>query len=210
MQTIELSEYGALYVDASGSFVFQDRSVTAGSVSGTPTVFDENGVGIAYSNALWVLNDVLVYNSAQVTRTGGTTQNAINQPSIDLYFVHSYNQQNLMMETDAVALNYAQAYIASRAATSVRCDAITLDLYTENYAAGVTAALSLDYFDPVSITTTQPGASSLSKTLQVFGVSHSVTPNSWKTTFTTLEPIIDAFILNSALYGILDTSVLSY
>ena len=44
MQTIELSEYGALYVDASGSFVFQDRSVTAGSVSGTPTVFDENGV----------------------------------------------------------------------------------------------------------------------------------------------------------------------
>lgn len=210
MQTIELSEYGALYVDASGSFVFQDRSVTAGSVSGIPTVFDENGVGIAYSNALWVLNDVLVYNSAQVTRTGGTTQNAINQPSIDLYFVHSYNQQNLMMETDAVALNYAQAYIASRAATSVRCDAITLDLYTENYAAGVTAALSLDYFDPVSITTTQPGASSLSKTLQVFGVSHSVTPNSWKTTFTTLEPIIDAFILNSSLYGILDTSVLSY
>ena len=210
MQTIELSEYGALYVSPSGSFVFQDRSVTAGSVSGTPTVFDENGVGIAYSNALWVLNDVLVYNSAQVTRTGGTTQNAINQPSIDLYFVHSYNQQNLMMETDGVALNYAQAYIASRAATSVRCDAITLDLYTENYAAGVTAALSLDYFDPVSITTTQPGASSLSKTLQVFGVSHSITPNSWKTTFTTLEPIIDAFILNSSLYGILDTSVLSY
>ena len=115
-----------------------------------------------------------------------------------------------MMETDAVALDYAQAYIASRAATSVRCDAITLDLYTENYAAGVTAALSLDYFDPVSITTTQPGNSSLSETLQVFGVSHSITPNSWKTTFTTLEPIIDAFILNSSLYGILDTSVLSY
>jgi len=27
---------------------------------------------------------------------------------------------------------------------------------------------------------------------------------------TTLEPIIDGFILDSALYGILDTSVLSY
>jgi hypothetical protein len=32
MQKIELAEYGALYVDASGSFVFQDRAVTAGSV----------------------------------------------------------------------------------------------------------------------------------------------------------------------------------
>ena len=210
MQTIELSEYGALYVSPSGSFVFQDRSVTAASVSGIPTVFNDNGTGIGYSDALWVLNDVLVYNSAQITRTGGATQTAINQPSIDLYFVHSYNQQNLMMQTDPAALDYAQAYIASRAATSVRCDAITLNLYTENYAAGVTAALSLDYFDPITVTTTQPGSSSLSKTLQIFGVSHSISPNSWKTTFTTLEPIIDSFILNSSLYGILDTSVLSY
>ena len=210
MQTVELSEYGALYIDAVGSFVFQDRNLTASSVAATPTVFNEDGTGIKYSNALWILNDVLVYNSAQVSRTGGAVQTATNAASIALYFLHSYNQQNLLMQTDAVALDYAQAYIASRAATSVRCDAITLDLNTPDYAAGIEAALGLDYFDPVTITTTQPGSSSLTATFQIFGVAHSVTPNSWKTTFTTLEPIIDSFILNSALYGILDTSVLSY
>ena len=210
MQTVELSEYGALYVDAVGNFVFQDRSVTAGSISGTPTVFNEDGTGIRYSNALWILNDVLVYNSAQISRTGGAVQTATNADSIALYFLHSYNQQNLLMQTDAVALDYAQAYVASRAFTSVRCDAITLDLNTENYAAGIAAALGLDYFDQVSITTTQPGSSSLEKTLQIFGVAHTVTPNSFKTTFTTLEPIIDAFILDSSLYGLLDTDVLSY
>jgi len=61
--------------------------------------------------------------------------------------------------------------------------------------------------------TTQPaatGTSTLSKTLQVFGVAHSITPNSWKTQFTTLEPIIDGFIIGSSLYGILGTNVLSY
>ena len=210
MQTVELSEYGALYIDAVGSFVFQDRNLTASSVSGTPTVFNDDGTGIKYGNALWILNDVLVYNSAQVSRSGGSVQTATNAASIALYFLHSYNQQNLLMQTDAVALDYAQAYIASRAATSVRCDAITLDLNTENYAAGIEAALGLDYFDPVTITTTQPGSSSLTATFQIFGVAHTVTPNSWKTTFTTLEPIIDSFILDSALYGILDTSVLSY
>ena len=210
MQTVELSEYGALYIDAVGSFVFQDRNLTASSVSGTPTVFNDDGTGIKYGNALWILNDVLVYNSAQVSRSGGSVQTATNAASIALYFLHSYNQQNLLMQTDAVALDYAQAYIASRAATSVRCDAITLDLNTENYAAGIAAALGLDYFDPVTITTTQPGSSSLTATFQIFGVAHTVTPNSWKTTFTTLEPIIDSFILDSALYGILDTSVLSY
>ena len=210
MQTVELSEYGSLYVNASGEFVFQDRAFTTSSVNATPVVFNDDGTGIEYFNAVWLLNDVLIYNSAQITRIGGTTQNAINQASIDKYFVHSYNQQNLLMETDAVALDYARAYVASRAETTTRCDAITLDLYTNNYNAGIIAALDLEFFDPVTITTTQPGSSTLTKTLQVFGVAHSITPNSWKTQFTTLEPIIDGFILDSTLYGILDTSVLAY
>jgi hypothetical protein len=210
MQTVEISEYGALYVDASGSFVFQDRAVTAGSTGKAAVVFNDNGTEIGYFDAVWRLDDTLVYNSASITRTGGTAQTAINQASIDKYFIHSYNQQNLLMETDAVALDYARAYIASRAETSIRCDAIKLDLYTDNYNAGIIAALGLDYFDPVTITTNQPGGSTLTKTLQVFGVAQSITPNSWKTTLTTLEPIIDGFILDSSIYGLLDSGVLAY
>jgi hypothetical protein len=210
MQTVEISEYGAFYVDATGSFVFQDRSVTTASIAATPTVFNDNGTDIGYANAVWRLDDTLVYNSASITRTGGTAQTATNTASIAKYFIHSYNQQNLLMQTDQVALDYAQAYIASRAETSIRCDAIELDLYTDNYSNGIVAALDLDYFDPVTITTNQPGASTLTKTLQVFGVKHSITPNSWRTTFTTLEPVIDGFILDSTLYGVLDTNVLSY
>ena len=53
MQTVETSEYGALYVDAAGSFVFQDRSVTVGSTGATPTVFNDNGTNISYFNAVW-------------------------------------------------------------------------------------------------------------------------------------------------------------
>jgi hypothetical protein len=210
MQTVTLSEYGALYVDATGSFVFQDRNVTAASIGGTPTVFNDNGTNIGYFNAVWRLDDTLVYNAASITRTGGTTQLAIDQTSIDRYFTHSYNQQNLLMQTDAEALDYAQAYVASRKDTSIRCDSITLDLYTENYNAGIIAALDLDFFDPITITTNQPGSSTLTKTLQIFGVAMTVTPNSWKTTFTTLEPIIDGFILDSSQYGVLDTGVLAY
>ena len=210
MQTVTLSEYGALYVDASGSFVFQDRQVTTASIGGTPTVFNDNGTNISYFNAVWRLDDTLVFNAASVTRAGGTTQLAIDQPSIDKYFTHSYNQQNLLMQTDAEALDYAQAYVASRKETSIRCDAVTLDLYTDNYNAGIIAALDLDFFDPITITTNQPGSSTLTKTLQVFGVAMAITPNSWKTTLTTLEPIIDGFILDSSLYGVLDTGVLAY
>jgi hypothetical protein len=114
------------------------------------------------------------------------------------------------MQTDAVALDYAGAYTASRAETSVRCDSIELDLYTDNYNAGIIAALELDFFDPIRVVTTQPGGSTLDKTLQIFGVQNVITPNSFRVIFTTLEPVIDALILNNNIYGTLDYNVLSY
>ena len=210
LQTVETTEFGAVYVDASGSFVFQDRSVTASSVAGVPTVFNDDGTGIAYFNAVWVTNDLLVYNEANITATGLAVQTATNSASVTKYFLHSYNQQNLLMQTTAEALNYAQSFVASNAETSVRCDAIELDLYTPNYNTGIIAALDLDYFDPVTITTKQPGSTTLTKRLQIFGKGMAITPNSWRVVMTTLEPIIDGFILDSTISGILDTSVLSY
>ena len=210
LTTVSTSEYGALYVDATGSFVFQDRAVTVGSIGGTPTVFADNGTGIVYSDASWILNDTLIFNKSTITRTGGTAQVASNQASIDKYFLHSYFLDNLLMQSDSVALDYALAYTASRAETSIRVDSITLDLYTPNYDTGIVAALDLDFFDPITIITTQPGGSLLEKTLQIFGVRMNISPNSWKTTFTTLEPVIDGFIIGNVDYGILDTSVLSY
>ena len=212
-QTVSTSEYGAFYMDAAGNAVFKDRLTATKSVSGTAVVFNDNGTGISYYNALWLLNDAQIFNKAFITATGLATQTAVNAASVAKYFTHGYTQSDLLMQDTATALDYARAYCASRAETTVRCDAITLDLYTANYTTGTIAALDLDFFDPVTITTTQPaavGTSTLTKTLQVFGVQHSISVNSWKTTFTTLEPIIDGFIIGSSLYGVLGTNTLSY
>lgn len=210
LQTVTDSEYGAIYVDANGSFAFQDRTVTVSSIGGTPTVFADDGSGIGYANVSWILNDVLIFNKATVLRNGGTAQVATNQASIDKYFLHSYYLDGLLMQTDAIALDYARAYVASRAETSIRCDSITLDLYTPNYNSGIIAALDLKFFDPITVKTTQPGGSVIQKTLQIFGVQNTITPNSFKTTFITLEPVIDGFIIGNANYGVLGTNVLSY
>ena len=210
MQTVTDSEYGALYIDPTGSFTFQDRELTVSSIGATPTVFADDGSGIKYANAVWILNDSLIFNSATVSRTGGSPMTATNAASISKYFLHSYNLQDLLMQTDAVALDYARAYVASRAETSIRCDAIELDLYTDNYNTGIIAALDLDFFDPITIITTQPGGSLLENTLQIFGVANTITPNSFKVVFTTLEPVIDGFIIGNVDYGVLDQNVLSY
>jgi len=113
------------------------------------------------------------------------------------------------MLTDAEALDYARAYVASRAETTIRCDYLELDLNTPNYNSGIIAAMELDFFDPISVSTTQPGGSVITKTLQIFGVSYVIAPGVFKTVFTTLEPIIDSFIIGTD-YGIFDQNVLSY
>jgi hypothetical protein len=210
LQTVATTEYGAIYMDAIGRCAFQDRNLTVSSVAGTPIVFSDTGAGIRYFDVKWVFDDTQIYNLATITRTGGTVQTSSDAASIAKYFTHSYNQSGLLMQTDSEALDYASAFIASRKETSVRVDELTLDLQQDSYTAGTIAALTMDFFTPVDITTAQPNNTSLSKRVQVFNVAHSITPSSWKVRYGTAEPIIDGFILDSALYGILDTSVLSY
>jgi hypothetical protein len=211
LSTVALTEFGAFYIDTAGNVVFQDRALTSSSVAGTATAFVDTGAGIRYSNADFKLDDSQIFNQANVT-AGAITATNKDQTSIDTYFLHTYDATGLIMDSATAADNWARAMVASRKDTTIRCDSITLNLNMPDYASGVTAALTLDYFDPITVTQTQPGASSITKTLQIFGVAHSINylNQSWFTRFTTAEPILDSFILNNALYGLLDQNVLSY
>jgi hypothetical protein len=210
IRDVEFTEFGAFYMGNNGDAVFLNRTSTVGSIGGTPTVFNQTGSGIDYRDIKFSLDDKLIYNSASIKPNGLTAQVASDQTSIDTYFTHSLTKENLLMQTEAEALNLAQSFVASRKDTEIRIDAITLDLTTPSYNAGIIAALTLNYFSPVQITNIQPGGSEITQLLQVQGVAHEITPNTWRTTFNTFEPILDGFILNNTKYAILDTSVLSY
>jgi hypothetical protein len=210
IRDVEFTEFGAFFMSNSGDATFYNRNTTVGSIGNTATVFNQTGTGINYANIKFTLDDKLIYNSASIKANGLTAQVASDATSINTYFIHSLTKENLLMQTEADALSLAQSFVASRKDTSIRIQAIQLDLTTPDYAAGITAALTLNYFSPVSITNIQPGGSTISQLLQVQGVTHEITPNTWDTTFLTLEPILDGFILDNTKYGILNTSVLSY
>jgi hypothetical protein len=207
LQDVEFTELGAVYMSADGKVVFRERTDAIDTLAGTPTIFDQSA-NISYKSLKFAFDDKLIFNQANFQRVGGVMQTVTNQASVDTYFPHAITRQNLLHETDADTLDLAQSYIASRATTDIRIDAMTLDLTTPNYQAGIEAALGLDFFDTVQISNTQPGGSTLTKTLQVFGVNHSITPRSWLTTFTTGDPLITGFIIGNATYGILGVSTL--
>ena len=210
MKNVEFSEQGAFYMSVEGQAVFKSRKNLQKMAGGAETYFSNAGDGIGYFNITTALDDKLVINQANITRIGGTTQSASDATSIAAYFPHSMNQPNLVVETDAEALNIAKSYVATRKDTSLRIDNLTLDLCTPDYDAGITAALSLDYFNVVKIKNVQQGTTFIEKTLEVVGVSHEITPTDWRTSFTTSEPIIEAFIIGSSAYGIIGQSVMTY
>jgi hypothetical protein len=143
-----------------------------------------------------------------MTIVGGTEQVSENAASIAKYFSHQLNESNLVAQTNADALNIAQIYVATRAETTIRIDAMTVDLLDPDVPTAT--MLGLDYFSNLKITNVQPDGSTIVKTLQAQGLDWSITPNSMKVTVTTLEPIVEGLILSSIISGIIGTNILAY
>ena len=207
LKNAEFSEQGAFYIDGSGNAIFKNRNTVVSSISGTPIEFNQT-TGIPYRNVVFAFDDKLIINQASMTRVGGTLQFAENTTSATRYFPHAYNQTELVIDTDANALNIARTYVATRAETTIRIDAMTVDLLDP--AVPTDTMIGLDYFSNCRITNQQPDGSEIVKTLQVQGLNWTITPNSMQVTVTTLEPIVDGFVIGSAERGIIGVSAMTY
>jgi hypothetical protein len=204
---VETSEQGAFYISPEGNAIFKNRSNTISSAGGTPIEFNQMG-GIPYKNLIFAFDDKLIVNNCSVSRVGGTTQTYVDADSVATYFPHSISFSDLVVQTDTDAANIAAIYVATRSTTTIRIDRMTIDLYDPLVPNDT--ILGLDYFNNVLISNIQPDGSTITKNLQIQGVSWDITPNSWTGNFITLEPITDGFIIGNSTYGVLGDDILSY
>ena len=207
IKNAEFSEQGAFYINTAGTAVFINRTNVIKKYGETPIEFNQTG-GIPYRDLTFAFDDKLIINSSTMTRYGGTAQTAQDLTSIAKYFPHQLNQSNLVLQTDADALNVAKIYVATRAETTIRIDAMTVDLLDP--AVPTATMLGLDYFSNLRIQNIQPDGSTIVKTLQAQGLDWNITPNSMKVIVTTLEPIVEGFIIGSAISGIIGTNIMAY
>ena len=207
LKNAEFSEQGAFYIDSEGTANFLSRTNVIKKYGETPIEFDQT-TGIPYTNLVFAFDDKLIINSSGMTIVGGVEQVSENAASIAKYFSHQLNQSNLVAQTDADALNIAKIYVATRAETTIRIDAMTVDLLDPDVPTAT--MLALDYFSNLKITNVQPDGSTIVKTLQAQGLDWNITPNSMRVTVTTLEPIVEGFIIGSAVSGIIGTNIMAY
>jgi hypothetical protein len=208
IKNAEFSEgLGAFYMSPDGTAVYKSRSEVTSSLGDTAIAFNQT-TGIPYRNVKYAFDDKLIINDVRFTRTGGTVQNVFSQSSIDKYFPHGLNQENLIAETDAQVLGAAQNYVNTRKETTIRIDEMLVDLLDP--AVPTDTLIGLDYFDNLDITNVTESGSTINKTLQAQGFAWDITANKMQVAITTLEPILDGFIIGSSTYGIIGTSTLSY
>ena len=207
IQVAEFTEQGAFFIRTDGTAEFKDRSDVVGSLGVAPIQFNQT-TGIPYSDLKFAFDDKLIINSATMLRVGGTTVSSSDADSIAKYFPHGMNVDNLIAQTDAQVQNIADIYVATRKETTIRIDQLQVDLLDTDVPTDT--MIGLDYFDNVEITNVQPDGSTIVKTLQVQGLAWDITPNSMKCTVTTLEPIVEGFIIGSSTYGIIGQSIMGY
>jgi hypothetical protein len=207
LKNAEFSEQGAFYINTEGTAIFLNRTNVIKEYGDTPIEFNQT-TGIPYTNLTFAFDDKLIINSAGMTRYGGTQQVSEDSASIAKYFPHQINENNLVLQTDADALNVAKIYVATRKETTIRIDAMTVDLLDPDVPTAT--MLDLDYFSNLKITNVQPDGSTIVKTLQAQGLSWNITPNAMSVTVTTLEPIVEGFIIGSDISGIIGTNIMAY
>ena len=207
LKNAEFSEQGAFYINQEGTAIFLNRTNVIKTYGQTPVEFNQT-TGIPYTDLRFAFDDKLIINSAGMTRVGGTQQVSEDSASIAKYFPHQLNENNLIAQTDADTLNIAKIYVATRKETTIRIDAMTVDLLDPDVPTAT--MLGLDYFQPLKITNVQPDGSTIVKTLQTLGLAWDITPNSMKVTLTTLEPIVEGFIIGSDVSGIIGTNIMAY
>ena len=213
IQTVaDKSEFGGFFVDRIGKAIFLSRTNLGAKAANPATIYKDDGTAIGYQGIELTHDDTLVVNDVTVTRVGGSAQNVTDSASITTYYQHSGVRADILVQTDAEALNQAKMLLATRKDAVLHISSFNLNLFDPTASTRVIAGLSSEIFDVISVTKSMPGSTSITKTLFVQGVQHDMTKKSFDTKLLTAEPIIQSFILDSTLAGVLDGSagLLSY
>ena len=213
IQTVEQSEFGAFFMARNGEAKFLSRDYVSKLADFTVRDYsDIPGPNFKYSNVDFAFDDQLILNDVTVTRYNdgvgpALPQNASSAESIATYFTKSGQRSDILVQTDAEAMDQAETLLVARKDSQIRIDSMSLNLVAPVSEFELLANLSMDIYTLINITKTMAGGSTITRELFVQGVQHDVSPGVWNMKVLTAEPIIQAFILDSPNQGILGNTV---
>jgi hypothetical protein len=210
LQQVTTSEQGYLYISASGTLTFKGRTEILNPVPNAD--FTAGGSGIPYQSLRNEFGDELLYNYI-VTESPATGRFEASDPdSQALYQSQQYSLTNLLNFSAEEVESLGQYLLGKYRNPVLRFTGLSTQLAaltTEQQ----TACLNLDLTDIANITKTfaQGTPSSITQTVIVSGVSHSITPQSHIIGFSFESTDGNQYLtLDDAIFGVLDQNLLAF
>jgi hypothetical protein len=223
LQVTADSEAGDLYVNGSGQATFRDRYAPGNDTrsSTVQAVFGDNpgtghaaGTELAYTEITRPDDDTTMANDIQATVDGGgNLQEAKDAASIARFlFPRSYARSDLILQSDADALSWAQYVLGLSRNDESRFDSLTIqaDSDPDNLFPQV---LGRELSDRIQVWRDPPGMSAFSKDCFISSISHDISVDGWVTAWglrSAAKYGSSVFILDNATLGKLDSNSLTF
>jgi len=207
LQLVEVSEQGQLFVGKGGDLVFRSRT-SATPRTGDVLVFADDGSGVPYNQVQVNYGTELMVNRVTVSAPLSTAV-AENVSSQTTFGVIS-EELTVLCASASVVQNIADFVVARFGEPEYRFETLLIDV--DGLAAGQVAdVLALEIGDVVEVKFTPNGVGApIDRFAQVIGVSHEVGPMSHQVSLRLSSLEFAFFVLDDAVFGILNTNHLGF
>jgi hypothetical protein len=210
LQLVTTSEQGYLYMSADGTLTFKGRTEVLNQPA--DAVFTTDGTGLPYQTLMNEFGDELLYNYIVTQSPAGGPFDASDSTSQSLYQSQQYALTNLL-NSSASEVEALGDYLLGKYKNPVlRFNGLSNQLAALS-PTEQDACLNLDLTDIASITKTfvTGTPSTVTQTVIVSGVTHSITPGSHIIAYTFESTDSNQYLtLDDPIFGTLDNNLLSF
>jgi hypothetical protein len=210
LQLITKSEQGYLYMAADGTLTFKGRTDVLNPVADAD--FTTTGSGIPYQTLTNEFGDELLYNDIITESPAGGPFNATDSTSQALYQSQQYTATNLLNSSASEVEDLGQYLLGKYKNPVLRFTGLSTQMASLT-TAQQNAVLNLDLTDIATVEKNYVTGSptSVTQTLIVSGVNHTITPLNHIVGFTFESTDGNQYLtLNDAIFGVLDQNLLAF
>lgn len=207
LQKVDEAEQGAFFIGADGSVTFRSRSALQVL---TDVTFADDGTGIPFTSIDASYGSEELRNRITVTRLNGGTATAIGTASINEFGAIDFEIRDSLLADDTQAQSLADTILARYQEPLLRVDGIEVALNTIS-AAQVDAVLGLELGALVRVVYTPSQIGDvIDQFVRLDSIEHNINVFDHRVKFGFSQGEAPALILDSALFGILDTNTLGF
>jgi hypothetical protein len=210
LQLVTKSEQGYLYMAADGALIFKGRTDVLNPVADAD--FTTTGSGIPYQTLTNEFGDELLYNDIVTESPAGGPFNAADSDSQALYQSQQYTATDLLNSTASEVEQLGQYLLGKYRNPVLRFTGLSTQMAALT-TAQQNAVLNLDLTDIATVEKNYVTGSptSVTQTLIVSGVNHTITPQDHIVGFTFESVDGNQYLtLDDAIFGILDQNLLAF